>query len=61
MYISEKGAKVVFVSLVCISLGALLGLEVKSQTHIVEDINFSVNDDQQKLDTSQVSEDIPKR
>lgn len=60
MFISEKSAKVVFLSLVCISLSALLGLEVKSHTHIVKEINFSVNDDQ-KLENSQVLEDIPSR
>lgn len=36
MIISEKSTKAVFISLVCISLGALLGVEVKSQQGIEE-------------------------
>ncbi len=36
MIISEKSTKAVFISLVCISLGALLGVEVKSQQSMEE-------------------------
>lgn len=36
MIISEKNTKVVFLTLVCISLGALLGIEVNSRENHTE-------------------------
>ncbi len=36
MIISEKNTKVVFLTLVCISLGALLGIEVNSRENHIE-------------------------
>lgn len=61
MIISEKSTKVVFVSLVCLSLGALLGLDVKSQSQSVDEINTAISDKQGQTEMFRETEGNPER